>query len=193
LLTSGTWRDARADTAIAFTSIDCFHRSETMIKSHVVAALLALGSLTVLPGCGDHIFQPAPVAVSSSPELSPGMVRQVQNDLQQQGLYKGNIDGIWGPETRSAVQAYQQAHGLSGNGELNSATMASLNIPAPPPAAPTAAAPATATPMAAAPMTVGPAAAAPAAGPPMAGTTTVGATTAGATTAAAPMPAAATQ
>jgi peptidoglycan hydrolase-like protein with peptidoglycan-binding domain len=61
--------------------------------------------------------------------LSSDTVRQVQTSLQRQGMYKGNIDGVWGPETQSALMAYQQAHGMAATGKLDAATMASLNPP----------------------------------------------------------------
>ncbi len=101
-----------------------------MTKFHVAAALLAFGSLAVLPACSAINRETSSAAPISSPELSSGMVRHVQTALQQQGLYTGSIDGIWGPQTRSAVQNFQQAHGLRATGELSSPTLAALNVPA---------------------------------------------------------------
>jgi len=124
-----------------------------MTRFHLAGALLAFGSLAILPACSvtaTRASNPAPV-YSSNPELSPGMVRQVQTALQQQGLYNGSIDGIWGPQTQAAVQGFQQSHALSPTGKLNSPTLAALNLPsdaAPPPVAamqPAAPAPADAT------------------------------------------------
>jgi peptidoglycan hydrolase-like protein with peptidoglycan-binding domain len=123
-----------------------------MRKSHALAAFLALGSLAALPACSMNSGHSGSTVAAARPsEVSPGMVRQVQTALQQQGLYKGNVDGIWGPETQSAVMGYQQAHGLPPNGELTSPTLASLNLPAD----------GTTTPMAAAPMAPAPVAAPP--------------------------------
>ena len=102
-----------------------------MTRFHLAGALLAFGSLAILPACSvtaTRASNPAPV-YSSNPELSPGMVRQVQTALQQQGLYNGSIDGIWGPQTQSAVQSFQQSHALSPTGTLNSPTLAALNMP----------------------------------------------------------------
>jgi peptidoglycan hydrolase-like protein with peptidoglycan-binding domain len=103
-----------------------------MTRLNLAAALLALGGLAALPACSSPSYTqtssayPAPAAQ----ELSPGMVRQVQTSLQQQGLYNGAIDGIWGPQTQAAVQSFQQAHSLNASGRLNSATLAALNLPA---------------------------------------------------------------
>jgi peptidoglycan hydrolase-like protein with peptidoglycan-binding domain len=56
------------------------------------------------------------------------MVQQVQTGLQQAGTYSGRIDGLWGPETAAAVRSYQQQHNLNATGQLDSDTLASLNL-----------------------------------------------------------------
>jgi peptidoglycan hydrolase-like protein with peptidoglycan-binding domain len=153
-----------------------------MFRSHAVTALLAFGSLAALPACtmnSGHPSGTAYMAPMATPELSPGMVRQVQTSLQQQGIYQGNIDGLWGPATQSAVQSYQQLHGLTASGQLNSTTLASLNLPDTGAAAatqPAAAAPAAAAPAAPAPAPVSSAA------PPATTSTTAATTPAAATT-----------
>lgn len=58
--------------------------------------------------------------------LSRDEVKQIQGNLQQGGLYRGNIDGIDGPETHAALRAYQQQNGLSVTGRLDQQTVASL-------------------------------------------------------------------
>jgi peptidoglycan hydrolase-like protein with peptidoglycan-binding domain len=135
---------------------------------HVAAALLALGGLAALPACSmdrgySHSSEAAP-----QQQMSPGMVRQVQTALQQQGFYNGNIDGQWGPATQGALQAYQQAHGLTVDGALGPKTLASLNLPAdgsmP---VPVAAAPASTMPVPATPPPVNTSAATPATPPPV--------------------------
>lgn len=109
--------------------------------THLAPLAFALGAVALLPACsnrGGGLFgmggggaatttttntaaaRPAPVA--------PDMVRQVQTALQQQGAYKGNIDGVWGPDTRNALSSYQQSHNLSANGELDAPTLAALHI-----------------------------------------------------------------
>jgi peptidoglycan hydrolase-like protein with peptidoglycan-binding domain len=39
-------------------------------------------------------------------------VSEVQQKLQQQGLYHGNIDGILGRQTHQALRQYQRQNGL---------------------------------------------------------------------------------
>ena len=52
--------------------------------------------------------------------------KAVQTALAAVGCYKGNIDGIVGPQTDAALLAYQKASGLPADGELNAATEAQL-------------------------------------------------------------------
>jgi hypothetical protein len=40
--------------------------------------------------------------------------RELQRRLARAGYYHGAIDGIMGPQTRSALQAYEQGHGGGG-------------------------------------------------------------------------------
>ena len=101
-----------------------------MTKYHVAAALLAFGSLTALPACTAMDGRTASPAPLSSPGLSPAMVSQVQITLQKEGFYAGNVDGMWGPQTRSALQNFQAAHALRATGELDPPTFAALNAPA---------------------------------------------------------------
>ena len=39
-------------------------------------------------------------------------VRDIQAQLARLGLYGGSIDGLYGPQTRGAIEAYQQQRGL---------------------------------------------------------------------------------
>jgi peptidoglycan hydrolase-like protein with peptidoglycan-binding domain len=103
-----------------------------MTKFHLATVLLALGGLAVLPACTSPSYYQTSSATpmpAASPAVSPGMVRQVQTALQQQGLYNGAIDGIWGPQTQSAVQRFQQSNSLSATGQLDTSTITALNLP----------------------------------------------------------------
>ena len=103
-----------------------------MIKFRNVAALLALSSVAALPACsmfgGNTSSQQSSASASQSPAVSQAMVQQVQTRLQQAGTYSGRIDGLWGPETEAAVRSYQQQHNLNATGQLDSNTLASLNL-----------------------------------------------------------------
>lgn len=47
----------------------------------------------------------------------PGTVRQIQAALKHLRLYDGQVDGIAGPRTQSAIRTYQQQNGLAVNGQ----------------------------------------------------------------------------
>jgi len=59
--------------------------------------------------------------------MSRAEIRQAQTKLHADGYYNGPIDGIVGPKTHSAVTAFQNKQGMPANGELDAATVASLN------------------------------------------------------------------
>ena len=46
--------------------------------------------------------------------------RAVQAALAWRGYYSGRIDGVMGPETRSAIRAFQKQQGLPATGEIDS-------------------------------------------------------------------------
>ena len=55
-------------------------------------------------------------------------VVQIQTVLKEKGYYSGNTDGIFGEQTRSAVIAFQNDHGLSADGIAGEKTLAALGI-----------------------------------------------------------------
>ncbi len=63
--------------------------------------------------------------------MSRSLTRKVQAALKQNGLYKGAVDGIYGPGTTSAVSQFQQQNGMQGTGKMDTATLQALNITAP--------------------------------------------------------------
>ncbi|MBV8614050.1 MAG: peptidoglycan-binding protein, partial [Acetobacteraceae bacterium] len=65
-------------------------------------------------------------AASPRPALVRNPTQYVQQQLQQLGLYSGDIDGKWGPQTRGAVVEFQRSHGLRPSGSLDVATLARL-------------------------------------------------------------------
>src|ERR1700742_2662739 len=72
------------------------------------AGALALNAVhkekTAASGAVKHI---GPATSGSSQPSQGHLVRDAQSELQREGLYRGQIDGILGPETRQAIAAYQ--------------------------------------------------------------------------------------
>jgi len=61
-----------------------------------------------------------------SRNLSEDEVRQAQQQLQVQGLYKGPIDGKVGSEMHRALARYQRQNGLRQTGTLDEQTVARI-------------------------------------------------------------------
>jgi peptidoglycan hydrolase-like protein with peptidoglycan-binding domain len=59
--------------------------------------------------------------------LSRTQVRKIQTALNKQGFNAGRADGRLGPETRHAVQAFNQKKGIQGN-QPTEQTLAQLGI-----------------------------------------------------------------
>lgn len=61
---------------------------------------------------------------------NPDVVRQVQQSLNQQGYEAGSVDGVWGEQTQSALQKFQQSKGMQASGQLDEQTLAALGVDA---------------------------------------------------------------
>lgn len=58
--------------------------------------------------------------------VSQQEIKQAQTELKQQGLYRGKIDGIMGPQTKSAISQYQKREGLPQTASLDQQTLSRL-------------------------------------------------------------------
>lgn len=56
------------------------------------------------------------------------VVVRVQQRLARAGYYRGSIDGVIGGGTRSAIRAYERAHGLRVDGRIDDRLLSSLGI-----------------------------------------------------------------
>jgi peptidoglycan hydrolase-like protein with peptidoglycan-binding domain len=70
-----------------------------IVGSQTRAALPAIGGST-----------PASATGNGTSRLN---IQALQRRLQEQGFYRGLIDGIWGPQTQAAVEAAQRAYKVS--------------------------------------------------------------------------------
>ena len=60
------------------------------------------------------------------PRVSRNDIEQIQQKLKAEGLYRGRIDGLVGPETQHALRAFQRQHGLRMTATLDPQTLNSL-------------------------------------------------------------------
>jgi len=72
--------------------------------------------------------QPMQPNEQSQENLSSNQIRQAQQALDQKGFNAGRADGKLGPETKQALQSFQQSQGLQVTGQLDQQTMAKLGI-----------------------------------------------------------------
>jgi Putative peptidoglycan binding domain len=56
------------------------------------------------------------------------VIANVQSALQQQGYYRGDVDGLIGPLTRAAIADYQRDHGLYVTSAIDQPTLQSLGM-----------------------------------------------------------------
>jgi peptidoglycan hydrolase-like protein with peptidoglycan-binding domain len=113
-----------------------------MTRFRHIAPLVAAAALIGLAGCSNSNQQataappaapppapaPPPPPTPTVNPMAPSTLRQVQTALKQDGLYKGRVDGRWGPHTEHAVMAFQQKNSLQASGQLDQPTLAALNI-----------------------------------------------------------------
>ena len=64
----------------------------------------------------------------SSTQYPEATVVAAQQQLARQGYYRGQIDGIFGPETQRAIMRYQREHGLRVTGYLTIDTREALGL-----------------------------------------------------------------
>jgi peptidoglycan hydrolase-like protein with peptidoglycan-binding domain len=73
------------------------------------------------------VFGDTPYA-TAPPQLQRQVLLGVETNLRRRGLYRGPVDGAFGPELESALRAYQSRIGLVTTGRLDMETLASLGL-----------------------------------------------------------------
>ncbi len=68
---------------------------------------------------------------AQNPAQNPEVVKQAQEKLSAAGLEVGQPDGIVGPKTQAALKEFQEKEGLQASGQLDSETLAALEIGTP--------------------------------------------------------------
>ncbi|SFB36182.1 Putative peptidoglycan binding domain-containing protein [Lentibacillus halodurans] len=109
------------------------------IKMYVVSTALVT-SLAFTPALSEKVLAKANVNssdthssidVSESTLLSKGdrgeAVKSVQSELASQGYYTYNLDGIFGPITKEAVESFQSDHGITIDGIVGPETKEALS------------------------------------------------------------------
>lgn len=100
-----------------------------MKKSFRAAGLIVLSFILVfsafgLTGTG---FQTVYAAVYKQGSTG-ATVKTIQQKLKNWGYYTGAVDGIFGAQTKAAVQYFQRKNGLTADGIVGAKTLAALGI-----------------------------------------------------------------
>lgn len=79
-----------------------------------------------------RVFAKAPANPAPAQDVPSGgaATAKVQKILARLHLYSGDIDGLSGPQTRTAIEAYQKIVGLEPTGEISDALLRQLDAPA---------------------------------------------------------------
>lgn len=75
-----------------------------------------------------EVIRPSRVLRLTDPMMRGPRVRQLQEALASRGFAVGSADGIYGPQTESAVLEFQARHGLVPDGEVGDATWRALGL-----------------------------------------------------------------
>lgn len=100
-----------------------------MMPYGVAAALLLGGSLSApqaLAWQSDADSQSSSVQPANNQSASQLSIRDMQQELKRTGFYQGSIDGVWGADSRSAMETYQKQHGLTPSGQLDHDTLQAM-------------------------------------------------------------------
>ena len=85
-----------------------------MIKRKIIPIILLIVSLFAFMVYNIYFRDDNNSSIALSKYGSRGdEVRQIQNKLKRWGYYKGNVDGIYGTQTQSAVKWFQSKNGLT--------------------------------------------------------------------------------
>ena len=98
-------------------------------RPHRAAALLLAGAL-LLCACLVPALRAEPETARTFSRLgsSGEEVRQIQAKLKSLGYYKGEVDGIFGSQTRAAVIAFQRNCGIAADGIAGPKTLLYLGL-----------------------------------------------------------------
>ena len=93
---------------------------KTFAKVVTGALLAASGSIAAIAQTNAPLAYIQPVA--------PAAIQAVQEHLRSAGAYNGAVDGVWGPDSATALQRFQANHQLQATGQLNQATATALGL-----------------------------------------------------------------
>lgn len=102
------------------------------IGKNMTAILVALGVICAMCFAGyeiyDNFIKEESVYAISRQGSTVNEVKSIQKKLKELGYYKGEIDGIYGSKTKSAVISFQKNCGLTADGICGKTTLLYLGL-----------------------------------------------------------------
>jgi Putative peptidoglycan binding domain len=111
--------NASTEAEMSDTSNDVDTNSDVDV-SNTTGATVGVGGVNATVGATTS-------ADATAPSMDRSTIKSVQSSLKAQG-HSVSVDGKWGPRSAAALRDFQAANNLSATGELDTATMAALNI-----------------------------------------------------------------
>lgn len=102
--------------------------NQTALKRFWRIALILLLNLLILSAIVYPFTMQETVQTLSKRGSRGDEVKQIQSKLRELGLYKGNVDSIFGEQTEKAVKAFQKQCGLTVDGIAGPKTLLYLGI-----------------------------------------------------------------
>ena len=74
----------------------------------------------------NNVIENSGMQISTNISFARPSVENIQQALQNAGLYQGKIDGVLGPKTKRAIEEFQTQNGLSVDGKVGPKTWEKL-------------------------------------------------------------------
>lgn len=113
--------------AIIFVGLQAIDASNTFKREAAVTPTASITPRPVSVTRNPVLPSPSPTAVMLRSGVKDDSVKSLQEALAALGYYTDEIDGQFGPGTKSAVTLFQAQHNLSVDGVAGPATLAKLN------------------------------------------------------------------
>jgi N-acetylmuramoyl-L-alanine amidase len=105
---------------------------EVNMKNKKLSAIILLMTAVLLLTVISTVITIEDAGVADAAVLKQGSrgstVRTVQTKLKNWGYYKGSVDGIYGPQTVSAVKYFQRRNGLAVDGIVGKRTASAMGV-----------------------------------------------------------------
>ena len=102
-----------------------------MMKTRIIVLLSGLLWLWPLIGAAGEARSPDKPPPAQGQLLTSGDILILQQRLDEFHFNPGPVDGVWHPETETALRTFQRQNALPDTGQLDDATRRALQLPLP--------------------------------------------------------------